>query len=69
MCLSHTGSPNHCVFVCNPVGQAVSHDPEPTVHSKDVVYVRVVRLTGVRIVIPSNKLVIGEEVGVVSVVT
>ena len=42
----------------------MSHDPEPTVHSRDVVHVRVVRLTGVRIVVPSTKLVVGQEVGV-----
>ena len=44
----------------------MSYDPEPTVHLRDVVHVRVVRLTGVRIVIPTTKLVVGEEVGVVS---
>ena len=52
-------------------GKAQSYDgasssgtatPSNLVYSSDTVIVKVVKLTGIRIVIPSNKLVAGEEV-------
>ena len=50
----------------------MSHDTsttETTAQSLDVVYVTVVKLSGVRIVVPSTRLVVGVEVGVVFLIT
>jgi nuclear pore complex protein Nup210 len=45
-------------------GQALSSDNPPVMYSSDTVIVHVIRLTGIKIIVPSTKLVTDEEISV-----